>query len=159
MNDNLQSDFLTPILNNSSLMGVVLLIARVFMAAVFLVFGIAKIVHNSNMREYMESQGVTSSLLPVAIVIEIAGGVLVALGYQTRIAAMILAGFCITATLLFHTRFEVIGELSNFTQDFAIGGGFLFMIAYGPGPLSLDARIARLKASKKEKAVDGRLLK
>ena len=40
MNDNLQSDFLTPILNNSSLMGVVLLIARVFMAAVFLVFGI-----------------------------------------------------------------------------------------------------------------------
>lgn len=148
MSDHSRRDLFTPILNNDAIVGPVLLIARVLMSAVFIVFGIAKIVHNSRMREYMESQGVTSSLLPLAMVVEIACGVLVALGYQTRIAALLLSGFCMIATSLFHTQFSITGELAHFTKDFAIAGGFLFMIAYGPGPLSLDAHIARTKASR-----------
>jgi putative oxidoreductase len=117
------------------------------MAVVFLTFGIGKIIHNARMQAYMEAHGVTSRLLPLAVVVELGCGILVILGYQTRYAALLLSGFCIIATLLFHSQFSVSGELSHFTKDFAISGGFMFMIAYGPGPLSLDARIARAKAS------------
>ncbi len=152
MVDNFRHDLLSPILNpilkNDALLGPALLVARVFMATVFLTFGIGKIIHNTRMQEYMEAHGVTSSLLPLAIVVQLVCGTLIVLGYQTRFAALMLSGFCIIATSLFHTQFNVTGELSHFTKDFAIAGGFLFMIAYGPGPLSLDARIARAKASR-----------
>jgi len=148
MNDNSRHDLFSPILDNEALMGPVLLVARVFMAAVFLTFGIGKIIHNARMQAYMEAHGVASSLLPLAVVVQLACGVLIILGYQTRFAALMLSGFCIIATSLFHTQFNVSGELSHFTKDFAIAGGFLFMIAYGPGPLSFDARITRAKASR-----------
>ena len=69
---------------------------------------------------------------------------------------MMLAGFCIIATSLFHTQFNATGELAHFTKDFSIAGGFLFMIAYGPGPLSLDARIARARASGRERVTGER---
>jgi putative oxidoreductase len=78
-------------------------------------------------------------LLYVAIAAQVLGIALVALGYKTRFAAILLA-VCILATLLFFR-----GELGfhNFLvtiaeKVLAITGGFLFMFAYGPGPISVD---------------------
>ena len=140
MESNGPDDLFSRILNSPALLGPILLVGRVFMAAVFMTFGIGKIIHTARMQAYMEAHGVPSSLIWLAILVQIAGAVLVILGYQTRLAALMLAGFCIIATCLFHTQFQVAGELAHFTKDFAIAGGFFFVIAYGPGPLSLDAR-------------------
>ena len=148
MGRKFSSDLFISVLNNNALIGPCLLVARIFMAAVFLTFGIGKIIHMGRMQSYMEAHGVPGGLISLAIVVQIGCGLLVVLGYQTRFAALMLAGFCIVATSLFHTQFNVPGELSHFTKDFAIAGGFLFMIAYGPGPLSLDARITRAKSSR-----------
>ena len=157
MSRDSRSDLFAIVLNNQALQGPFLLVARIFMAAVFLTFGVGKILHWARMQEYMEAHGVPGSLISLAIVVQIGFGLLVVLGYQTRFAALMLAGFCIIATSLFHTQFSVTGELSHFTKDFAIAGGFLFMIAYGPGPLSLDARFASTKASKADaSAADNR---
>ena len=134
-----RTGFFDSILDREAMMGLALLVARVFMSAVFLVFGIGKILHMQRMQSYMEAHGVPGSLISLAIVVQIGFGLLVVLGYRTRFAALMLAGFCIIATSLFHTQFSVTGELAHFTKDFAIAGGFLFMIAHGPGPLSLDA--------------------
>ena len=144
MND-VGHDFFDTALRNEKLVAIVLLIARLFMSAVFVLFGVMKIVNNATMRQYMVLHGVPDVWLNLAILVEIAFGLMVLLGWKTRFAAMMLAGFCIIATSLFHTQFGVSGELAHFTKDFAIAGGFLFMIAYGPGPLSLDARLARTK--------------
>src|SRR5262249_37576708 len=114
---------------------------------VFMTFGIGKILHNARMQAYMEAHGVPPQLISLAILVQIVGASLIVLGYQTRWAAMMLAGFCVIATCLFHTNFHAGGELAHFTQAFAIAGGFLFMIAYGPGPLSLDARLSRTRAA------------
>ena len=148
MSRNYIDDLVNAILKNDALLGPVLLIARIFMAGVFLTFGVGKILHTARMQAYMEAHGVPPSLISLAIVVQIGCGLLVVLGYQTRFAALMLAGFCIIATSLFHAQFSVGGELSHFTKDFAIAGGFLFMIAYGPGPLSLDARIAAARESR-----------
>ena len=77
---------------------------------------------------------------------------MVLFGYKTRYGALILAGFCIIAPSLFHSDFANRSEVEHFFLDFATTGGFLFMFAYGPGPLSLDARLARSRqgAAKKE---------
>ena len=133
-------DLFSPILDNEALLGPALLVARIFMAAVFLVFGVGKILHRPQMESYMEAHGVPAELIFLAIAVQIGFGLLVAVGYRTRFAALMLAGFCIVATSLFHTDFHAQGELAHFTKDFAIAGSFLFLIANGPGPLSLDAR-------------------
>jgi len=147
MPGNSYNDFFSAVLNSSATMGPILLIARVFMAAVFVIFGVYKIVHNTKMKGYMTAHGVPDELIYLVIPVQIGGGILVALGYQTRIAALMLAGFCIVAPSLFHTDFKNGTELAHFTKDFAIAGGFLFMIAYGPGPLSLDERLSHSKSS------------
>lgn len=140
MNRAAPSDLFSPILNNDALLGPALLVARILMSGVFLVFGVGKILHRPQMESYMEAHGVPRELIFLAIAVQIGFGLLVAVGYRTRFASLMLAGFCIIATSLFHTDFHAPGELAHFTKDFAIAGGFLFLIANGPGSLSLDAR-------------------
>ena len=139
--------FFDAILGNKLLLGLALLVARIWMAVLFLTFGINKLIHTGAMQEYMQlhNGSVPVGLIYLAILVQIACGGCVALGYHTRFNALMLAGFCIIATSLFHTNFAMEGELTNFLKDFAIAGGFLFMIAFGPGPLSLDARFRRVK--------------
>ena len=146
MSGNSYNDFFSAVLNRSATIGPILLIARVFMAAVFVIFGIYKIVFNAKMKGYMKAHGVPDVLIYLVIMVQIGGGILVVLGYQTRFAALMLAGFCIVAPLLFHTDFKNGVELAHFTKDFAIAGGFLFMLAYGPGPLSLDEHLSHAKS-------------
>jgi putative oxidoreductase len=71
--------------------------------------------------------------------------VLVLLGYYTRYGALGLAGFCMIASSLFHNQFSIPFEVGQFGLDWAIAGGFLFMFAYGPGPLSLEERQRRAR--------------
>lgn len=139
MNRDTPLDLFSPILDNEALLGPALLVARIFMSGVFLVFGVGKILHRLQMESYMEAHGVPGEWIFLAIAVQIGFGLLVAIGYRTRFAALMLAGFCIIATSLFHTDFQAAGELTHFTKDFAIAGGFLFLIANGPGPLSIDA--------------------
>jgi putative oxidoreductase len=130
-------------LSSGALLGPVLLVARVLMAAVFLIFGTYKAGNTARMQAYMTAHGVPGVLIYPVILLQIGGGAFVVLGYQTRVAALLLAAFCVVATILFHADFSNGNELAHFTKDMAIAGGFVFMIAYGPGPLSLDAYLGR----------------
>jgi putative oxidoreductase len=78
-------------------------------------------------------------LLPLAIAFELGAGVMILVGLQTRIAALMLAAFCVATALLFHTRFGVRNELLHFEKDLAIAGGFLVLAAFGGGAWSIDA--------------------
>jgi putative oxidoreductase len=138
----------TAVLGSTILMGPLLLVARIFTAVVFLVYGVNKLIHTPQMQDYMQSHNgaVPVRLIYLAIVVQIGCGALVVAGYQTRFAALMLAGFCIIATVLFHSNFSEAGEMTHFLKDFSIAGGFLFMFAYGPGPLSLDAYLERARS-------------
>jgi len=129
MNDNSQPDLFAPILTSDALMGPLLLVARLLTTGIFVFYILNELakIHPLGL------------LLYVAIAAQVLGIALVALGYKTRFAAILLA-VCILATLLFFR-----GELGfhNFLvtiaeKVLAITGGFLFMFAYGPGPLSVD---------------------
>src|SRR5262249_14252859 len=88
---------------------------------------------------YMEAFGLPGALLPLAIGVELGCGLLIVIGYRTRVAALLLAGFCVATALLFHTRLGDRNQLLHFEKDLAIAGGFLVLAARGAGAYALDA--------------------
>jgi putative oxidoreductase len=125
------------------LQGPIALLARLLLAQIFLVEGWSKISGYADVQQYMVEHGVPGGLLPLVIATEIAGGLCIAAGFLTRLAAMALAGFCILTALFFHTHFSDLEQLINFQKNLAMAGGFLALVAFGPGAASLDAWLRR----------------
>jgi len=113
---------------------------RVLIALMFVMSGIGKIAAYSGTQGYMESVGVPGALLPLVILLEVAGGIAIIVGWQTRLAALALAGFCVVSAVLFHANFGDQTQMIMFLKNFAIAGGFLFLVANGPGAYALDNR-------------------
>lgn len=120
------------------------LLGRVLIGAIFLFAGYGKIVGFSGTKAYMQSSalavfgsGVVSALLVLTIILEVAGGMMLILGYRTRCISYILAGFVVLATALFHTG---AGQSMLMTKNVMIIGGLLVVAANGAGRLSLDAK-------------------
>lgn len=115
-------------------------LGRVMLAAIFIIAGLGKIGNYAGTQGYMESMGVPGGLLPIVIITEIFGGLAIALGWHTRIAAFLLAGFTLLAALIFHTHFADQMQQIMFLKNMAIIGGFLTLIHHGAGVCSLDYR-------------------
>jgi putative oxidoreductase len=73
------------------------------------------------------------------IALELGGGLLLAIGWQTRLAALALAAFCVLAAVLFHGNLADRSHLLHFEKDLAIAGGLLALFAFGAGRHSVDA--------------------
>lgn len=125
------------------------LVARVLLAALFVPAGISKIAGFAGTVGYIGSVGLP---LPVvgavlAIVAEAGGGIALLLGFQTRIAALVLAVFTVVAGVFFHAFWAAAPEAAQmqqimFMKNIAIAGGLLMLTAFGPGALSLDTKRA-----------------
>lgn len=122
-----------------TLQSLVVLAGRVLLALIFVVDGWLAIANYSGTIAYMESYGVPGVLLPLVILTELGGGLLVAVGLFARFAAFALAGFCLLTALLFHWNFDDFGQVIHLMKDLAIAGGFLLLVAFGAGEWSLDA--------------------
>jgi putative oxidoreductase len=121
------------------------LIARVLLAVVFLVFGVGKIFAFGFYTGYIASKGlpVPQVVLVLTIIVEIGGGVLLVIGFQTRWAAAALAIFTLLAAIIFHNYWaapaaQVVAQKINFFKNLAIMGGMLMICFFGAGPLSVD---------------------
>jgi putative oxidoreductase len=119
------------------------LLARLMLVFIFILEGWGKIGDYQGTQQYMESFGVPGMLLPLVILTELGGGLLVAFGLFTRLAALALAGFCVLAALFFHRNVGDVNEFIQFTKDIAIAGGFLALVAFGAGDWSVDAWLRR----------------
>lgn len=120
-----------------------LLVARLFLAMPFVIFGIMKYVNMGKMQAYIETAGLPGQLIWLVIPWQVVCGLAVATGYYARTAALLLGAFCLIATSIYHTSWSVSGELSAFTKDFATTGGFILLWLCGPGRFSLDYRLRR----------------
>lgn len=106
---------------------------------------------------YMENAGVAGELLPLVIATELGGGLLLLLGYKTRLVAIALAGFCVLANWFFHMKFDAPPPIGSFVwvvfiKNFAVAGGLLAIAGRGPGPWSLDRRLSARKEARAEAA-------
>ncbi len=120
----------------------ILLVARVFLVALFLASGIPLIFAPGGFAGYMGSIGLPAPLLVtwIVIAIKVLGGLAVLVGYKTRYAAYAIAAFAVGSALLGHTNWADMNEFNNFFKNFAIAGGFLALSVAGPGALSVDKR-------------------
>ena len=120
-----------------------LLIGRVLLAAIFLHDGLFKLGNTALSGAYARSFGVPEQLLPLAIAVEIGGGLLIAFGFHTRVCAVLLAGFCLFTAIVFHTKFGDRNQLIHFEKNLAMAGGLLILAVGGPGPLTIGKLFGR----------------
>lgn len=127
-------------LGTTSTNGVLALIARVSIAAIFLLSGLSKLTAPAGTIGYIASAGLP---LPevgyaIALLVEIVGGLLLVVGYRTRVVAAALALFTVAAAIFFHNTLGDQNQFIHFFKNLAIAGGLLQVVAFGAGRLSFD---------------------
>ena len=119
-------------------MRIIEIFGRIFLSAVFLIAGVNKIFNYEGTTAYMESFGVPGLLYIPAIILEILFPLLIVIGYQTKISALIMAIFSISLAIIFHTDFSNQMQVMSFLKNFAIAGGFVIIFVNGPSRWSID---------------------
>ncbi len=114
------------------------LIGRIFISALFLISALNKIFNLDGSMSWMEGFGVPGFLIFPAIALEIILPILVIVGYQARVAAGILAIFCLMTAFLFHFDLSNQIQLVSFLKNIGLAGGFLFIVANGTKDWAVD---------------------
>lgn len=113
-------------------------IGRLFLSMIFIFSGFNKITGYAATAGYMESVGVPSILLPLVIALELLGGIAVLIGFKARLISLLIAGFSIVSAILFHQFWNDESQMNSFMKNIAMAGGFLMIVAHGPGAYSVD---------------------
>ncbi|CAM5765276.1 LysR family transcriptional regulator [Labrys miyagiensis] len=123
------------------------LIGRILIAAIYILSGFSKLTAPAATAGYIASAGLPLPYLGVAIavVVELIGGILLVVGYQTRLVALIMAVFTLATAVFFHSNLADQNMFIHFFKNIAMTGGLLQVLAFGAGSLSLDASLARKK--------------
>ncbi|MEN2395736.1 DoxX family protein [Pseudomonas halotolerans] len=118
------------------------LTGRVFLSAIFLLSGVSKISAAEGMIGYINAVGLPfpTLALAIAILLEVAGGAALILGYRTRLVAAGLAVFSVVTALAFHSQLGDQNQFIHFFKNIAMAGGLMHVVAFGAGRFSLDAR-------------------
>jgi putative oxidoreductase len=131
------------------------LAARVALALIFVMSGFAKLADPAATAGYIASKGLPlASLLAVlAATLELAAGLALVLGAKTRWAALALAAFLVPVTLIFHNPAGLEGmaaqmQMIQLLKNLSILGGLLAVASFGPGRISVDARLASRRPSR-----------
>ncbi|HEX7271201.1 MAG TPA: DoxX family protein [Casimicrobiaceae bacterium] len=121
------------------------LLGRMLMAILFVVSGFGKIPGFEGTVGYISQEGLPfpQLLAALAILFELGGGIAIAIGWKTRLAALALALFMIVITPVFHRFWGLPTELAmqqqiHFMKNVAVLGGILMLYAFGPGRYSVD---------------------
>jgi len=138
-----------------SIRGVVTVVGRILLGAIFLMAAVGHDIPNFNQTtEMLEKAGVPypAVLLAGAIVFLIVGSLSVILGYKANYGATLLLVFLVLATYYFHAFWKETGQaqqqqMINFTKNVALMGAMLFIMSNGSGPMSLDCRVKRMPGS------------
>ena len=140
----------------NALAAVLSIVGRFAIAAIFLASAAMEKIPNFNtVVGVMEDKGVPRPpvALAGAIAFLIAGGLSVALGYWTRLGALLLAIFVAAASYYFHDFWHLADatakqeQMTHFMKNLALFGGLMFLVANGGGAGSID-RMMEKKAAK-----------
>lgn len=136
--------------DNNNFQNGLTLLGRILLAALFVPAGFSKIAGFDGTAGYIASVGLPLPALGVviAIVVELGLGLLLLVGYRSRLSALVIALFTVVAGVIFHNYWaspadQVMMQQINFFKNLSIAGGLLFITAFGPGAWSIDARTAR----------------
>lgn len=119
-----------------------LVVARVLLSGIFLKAGINHVLDFMGMQQAIIAKGIPAFLAVGmalgGIILLLAGGLSILLGYKTRVGAKLLILFLIPATLLFHLNLADPMQQIQFFKNLGLMGGLLLLIQTGAGYWSLD---------------------
>ena len=124
------------------------LIGRVLLAAVFIPAGLSKFADLAGTAGYITSAGLPAGniLAILAAVFEVAAGLAILVGFQTKWASILLAAFCVFTGVAFHYAASNGGadmmQMTMFFKNLGLAGGFLALATGGAGDWSIDAKRA-----------------
>ncbi|WP_434057666.1 DoxX family protein [Acidovorax cavernicola] len=123
------------------------LIGRVLLAVLFVPAGFGKLMGFAGTVGYISSVGAPLPQVAavIAIVVELGLGLLLLVGFKTRLSAIVLAIFTVAAAVMFHNYWGMPAEKAfvnqlMFFKNIAIAGGLLAFAAFGAGRFSIDKK-------------------
>jgi putative oxidoreductase len=107
---------------------------RLMIATLFLLGGLGKIAAPAATQAYIASTGLPLPIAGylIAVVVEVAGGLLLAAGYRTTFVATGMAVFTLATAAFFQN------QLIHFFKNIAIAGGLFQVASFGAGSISID---------------------
>lgn len=134
---------------------VTLVVARTLIGLIFVMSGIGKLFRWTETVDHMVQNGfsgATGTLLGIAVLVEIVGGLSVITGTLARFGALALVVFLIPTTVAFHDFWAFEGaerqmQMANFLKNLSLMGGLLLLVLHGAGPLSVDRRFLKPRLS------------
>ena len=122
------------------------LIGRLLIAVIFVLSGFNKIGGFEGTVGYIASKGLPLPQLGaiLAIVVELGGGILLIVGWKTRLAAAVMMIFTVVAAVIFHNYWAAPPEMAqnqmiHFLKNISMAGGLLYVVVFGSGALAMDA--------------------
>jgi putative oxidoreductase len=132
---------------NTNVTNAAALVGRILLALIFITSGFGKVTGFEGTVGYIASKGLPLPQIGaiIAIVVELGGGLMLAVGFKARWAALALAIFSLAAGFLFHDFWAAdaaakMGQTINFWKNVSMAGGMLMAFAFGPGGYSVDKK-------------------
>jgi putative oxidoreductase len=119
-------------------------LGRLLMSIIFILAGYQKLMDPGGTAQYFAkySLPIPSVLVWLVIIVELIGGILLLIGWQTRWVALALAVFCLITGFGIHLPGADQNNMTHFLKNLAMAGGFLYVFANGAGALSVDGNKA-----------------
>jgi putative oxidoreductase len=110
-------------------------LGRTLLVMIYFIGGVA-LLTGSLPIDYAAAKGVPGFLVWAAYALKLLGGLAIIVGFQTRLAAMLLVIFTLSTAFIFHPYWAD-GQWNTFWKEISMIGGLLILAAVGPGELSV----------------------
>jgi len=119
-------------------------LSRVLMSSLFIWDGIFQLRNPSGTAQYFASVHVPLPDVAVwiSVPIHLLGGLALLVGFLTRWAAALLALVCLATAFGVHLPAGDQNNMIHFYKNLVMTGGFLYVIVYGAGSMSIDREAA-----------------
>jgi putative oxidoreductase len=115
-------------------------LARLLMCSLFLWDGVLQLRNPGKTAQYFAAVHipVPDVTVWISIAIHILGGLAVLVGFKIRWAAAVLALLCLGTAFGVHLPAGDQANMVSFYKNLVMTGGFLYVIAFGAGGMSID---------------------
>jgi putative oxidoreductase len=119
-------------------------LARLLMSSLFVWDGIVQLRNPGGTAQYFASVHVPAPDVAVwiSIPVHLLGGLALLVGFYSRWAAALLALICLGTAFGMHLPAGDQANMIQFYKNLVMIGGFLYVIAFGPGGISFDREAA-----------------
>ncbi len=113
----------------------IMLVGRICLALIYFLGGLS-LLKGSVPVDFAAIKGIPEILVWLAFTVKLLGGLMIIIGYKTRLAALALSIFTVFTAFIFH---DIMGAV--FLKEIAMIGGLLLLVAVGAGKFSLDSKL------------------